>query len=103
MVMCLSVACSQARGTTNVWSIISVDAKLNLVFIASTPDHHIRAFDTETGEELWKGRLPEAGKATPMSYRLGATGRQYVVIAAGGHWGLPAAEGAYLVGFALPN
>ena len=74
-----------------------------LVFIASTPDHHIRAFDTETGEELWKGRLPEAGIATPMTYRLAATGRQYVVIAAGGHWGLPAADGAYLVAFALPK
>jgi quinoprotein glucose dehydrogenase len=74
-----------------------------LIFIASTPDHHLRAFDTETGAELWKGRLPEAGIATPMSYRLSATGRQYVVIAAGGHWGLPAADGAYLVAFALPN
>jgi glucose dehydrogenase len=74
-----------------------------LVFIASTPDHHIRAFDTETGEELWIGRLPEAGIATPMSYRLSATGKQYVVIAAGGHWGLPSAEGAYLVAFSLPN
>jgi quinoprotein glucose dehydrogenase len=74
-----------------------------LIFIASTPDHHLRAFDTKTGAELWKGRLPEAGIATPMSYRLGATGKQYVVIAAGGHWGLPAADGAYLVAFALPD
>ena len=54
-----------------------------------------------TGEELWKGRLPEAGIATPMTYRLAATGRQYVVIAAGGHWGLPAADGAYLVAFCV--
>ncbi|MCZ6829176.1 MAG: pyrroloquinoline quinone-dependent dehydrogenase [Gammaproteobacteria bacterium] len=74
-----------------------------LTFIASTPDHHLRAFDTETGAELWKGRLPEAGIATPMSYRVDKTGKQYVVIAAGGHWGLPSADGAYLVAFALPD
>jgi len=74
-----------------------------LIFIASTPDHHLRAFDTATGKQLWKGRLPEAGIATPMSYRVGATGKQYVVIAAGGHWGLPSADGAYLVAFALPE
>ena len=72
-----------------------------LIFIASTPDHHLRAFDTQTGKELWKGRLPEAGIATPMSYRLSKTGKQYVVIAAGGHWGLPSADGAYLVAFSL--
>jgi quinoprotein glucose dehydrogenase len=74
-----------------------------LTFIASTPDHHLRAFDTGTGAELWKGRLPEAGIAAPMSYRVNETGKQYVVIAAGGHWGLPSAEGAYLVAFALPD
>ena len=74
-----------------------------LTFIGSTPDHHLRAFDTQTGSELWKGRLPEAGAATPMTYRLTATGKQYVVIAAGGHWGFPAADGAYLVAFALPD
>lgn len=74
-----------------------------LTFIASTPDHHLRAFDTTTGRELWKGRLPEAGIATPMTYSLADTGKQYVVIAAGGHWGLPSADGAYLVAFALPD
>lgn len=74
-----------------------------LTFIASTMDHYLRAFDTETGEELWKGRLPEAGVATPMTYRVGPDDKQYVVIAAGGHWGYPAADGAYLVAFALPD
>ena len=54
-----------------------------LVFIGAATDAYFRAFDVETGAELWKSKLPAAGKATPMTYR-GADGRQYVVIAAGG-------------------
>jgi quinoprotein glucose dehydrogenase len=56
-----------------------------LVFIAGTFDPFLRAFDIETGKELWKAQLPAGGHATPMTYRLGANGKQYVVIAAGGH------------------
>jgi len=56
-----------------------------LIFIAGTFDPFIRAFDIETGKELWKAQLPDSGHATPMTYRLGANGKQYVVIAAGGH------------------
>jgi quinoprotein glucose dehydrogenase len=56
-----------------------------LIFIAGTFDPFIRAFDIETGQELWKAQLPASGHATPMTYRLGANGKQYLVIAAGGH------------------
>jgi quinoprotein glucose dehydrogenase len=56
-----------------------------LVFIAGTFDPFIRAFDVETGKELWKAQLPNSGHATPMTYRLATNGKQYVVIAAGGH------------------
>ena len=56
-----------------------------LVFIAGTFDPFIRAFDVETGKELWKAQLPDSGHATPMTYRLGRNGKQYLVIAAGGH------------------
>jgi quinoprotein glucose dehydrogenase len=54
-----------------------------LVFIGATIESQLRAFDIETGRELWRTDLPGGGKATPMTYR-GADGRQYVVIAAGG-------------------
>lgn len=57
-----------------------------LVFIAATLDRQFRAFDVETGRELWRTPLPAGGKATPMTY-VGADGRQYVVIAAGGDGG----------------
>jgi quinoprotein glucose dehydrogenase len=56
-----------------------------LVFIAGTFDPFLRAFDVESGKELWKAELPNSGHATPMTYRLGNNGKQYVVIAAGGH------------------
>ena len=56
-----------------------------VVFVAGTADSYIRAFDVETGKELWKGQLPASGNATPMTYRLGSNEKQYLVIAAGGH------------------
>ena len=54
-------------------------------FFEEKNNPHIRAFDIETGKELWSGDLPATGNATPMTYSLASTGKQYVVIAAGGH------------------
>ena len=65
-------------------------------------DNYLRAFDVETGAELWKGRLPAGGQATPMTYRLGGDAKQYVVIAAGGHGKMGTELGDALVAFALP-
>jgi quinoprotein glucose dehydrogenase len=56
------------------------------VFIAATLDQRLRAYDIESGAELWSARLPAGGKATPMTFR-GRSGTQYVVIAAGGDGG----------------
>ena len=72
-----------------------------LTFIGATTDNFLRAFDTADGTELWKARLPAGGQATPMSYEIG--GRQYVVIAAGGHAKVGTTRGDYLVAFALPG
>ncbi|MEE8147805.1 MAG: pyrroloquinoline quinone-dependent dehydrogenase [Longimicrobiales bacterium] len=72
-----------------------------LVFIAATSDKRIRAFDVETGGELWAGELPYAGIATPMTYEAGD--RQYVVIAAGGHGKAGLLVGDAVVAFALPS
>jgi len=74
-----------------------------LVFIAGTFDSYIRAFDVETGKELWKAELPVSGHSTPMTYRLGPGGKQYVVIAAGGHAKMAEEKvGDALVAFTLP-
>ncbi len=53
-----------------------------LLFIAASRDEYFRAFDKDTGRELWKYKLPAGGYATPSVYEAG--GRQYVVIACGG-------------------
>ena len=74
-----------------------------LVFIAGTTDSYLRAFDVETGKELWKAQLPAGGNATPMTYQLSAGGKQYLVIAAGGHPKIPEEkQGDSLVAFTLP-
>ena len=73
-----------------------------LVFIGAAMDDYLRAYDTRTGEELWRARLPAGGQATPMTYRLREDGRQYVVIAAGGHGTLGTRQGDWLLAFALP-
>ncbi|MFT4671261.1 MAG: quinoprotein glucose dehydrogenase [Pseudohongiellaceae bacterium] len=70
-----------------------------LIFVAASTDHYLRAFDLENGDELWKGRLPAGGQATPMTYTI--DGKQYVVIAAGGHGGLGTKTGDSLLAFAL--
>jgi len=72
-----------------------------LTFISAAMDGYLRAFDTDTGEEIWKERLPAGGNATPMTYE--ADGRQYVVIAAGGHGKLGTKRGDYVVAFTLDD
>ena len=72
-----------------------------LVFIGGTFDPYFRAFDIETGKELWKAQLPDSGHATPMTFAL--HGKQYVVIAAGGHDKISEeTPGDALVAFTLP-
>lgn len=73
-----------------------------LVFIGSTSDARLRAFDTDTGAELWSTPLPASAKASPMTYQR--DGRQFIVIAAGGHTDINAqAIDDSLVAYALPG
>jgi quinoprotein glucose dehydrogenase len=88
-------------GTPNLGGAIATAG--GLVFVGAAMDDYLRAFDVETGRELWRGRLPAGGQATPMTYRLEPDGRQYVVIAAGGHGRLGTNPGDALVAFALPK
>jgi quinoprotein glucose dehydrogenase len=90
---------ADVAGTINLGGPITTAG--GLVFIGATLDRYLRAFDVANGRELWKAPLPAGGKATPMTY-LGADGRQYVVIAAGGDgkaWGWS----DEIIAFALPQ
>jgi quinoprotein glucose dehydrogenase len=71
-----------------------------LVFTAAATDNYLRAFDAQTGKETWKCELPASAQATPMTYSM--NGKQYVVIAAGGHGKLHTKQGDSVVAFALP-
>jgi quinoprotein glucose dehydrogenase len=80
----------------------SVATRSGIVFIGGTTDQSFRALDGRTGQTLWQGNLPAGGNATPLTY-LGKDGRQYVVIAAGGHGGLQSRNGDQIVAFAVPK
>lgn len=67
--------------------------KGRLVFIGATTDDYLRAIDERTGKVV-------CGQATPMSYQV--NGKQYIVIAAGGHAGLGTRSGDYVLAYALP-
>jgi quinate dehydrogenase (quinone) len=73
-----------------------------LTFYAGANDPYVRAWNSSSGEELWKGRLPAGSQATPMSYVSRRSGRQFVVVVAGG---TPYSKriGDYVVAYALPR
>jgi quinoprotein glucose dehydrogenase len=52
-----------------------------LVFIGGG-DNYFYAFDTMTGEEVWRAAIPHENTGSPMTYRT-RSGRQFIVIATG--------------------
>ena len=72
-----------------------------VTFVAATTDDKLRAFATETGEELWQVDLPAGGQTTPMTYEV--DGRQYVVIYPGGHHFMETEVGDQIIAYALPE
>jgi len=74
-----------------------------VAFLSSTLDYYIRAYDVRNGKVVWKARLPAGGQANPMSYVSDKTGKQYVVVMAGGHGSLGTKMGDEMVAFALPD
>lgn len=74
-----------------------------LVFIAGTNDRRFRAFDAGTGKELWIEKLEASGHATPVTYQGKRSGKQYVVVAAGGGGYFGRMGSDVVVAFALPE
>jgi quinoprotein glucose dehydrogenase len=71
-----------------------------LIFVAAVREPVLRAYDKTSGNLVWTGQLPVPAQSTPMTYEI--DGKQYVVIAAGGHGGFGTPQGDSLVAFALP-
>ena len=87
-------------GTPNIGGTIVTAG--GVVFIGGTIDRRFRAFDSDTGAEIWETTLEASAHATPMTF-MGRDGRQYVVIAAGGNGLLQSRPGSKIVAFALPR
>jgi quinoprotein glucose dehydrogenase len=88
-------------GTPNIGGAVVTQS--GLFFIGATPDRYLRAYETATGKLLWQGSLPAGGNATPMTYISPDSGRQFVVIAAGGHLEVGSRNGDVIVAYALPK
>ncbi|WP_325437371.1 glucose/quinate/shikimate family membrane-bound PQQ-dependent dehydrogenase [Pseudomonas nitroreducens] len=73
-----------------------------LVFIAGTQDFYLRAYDSSNGKEIWKSRLPVGSQGGPMTYVSPKTGKQFVVITAGGAR-QSTDRGDYVMAYALPD
>ncbi|MFP6639271.1 MAG: pyrroloquinoline quinone-dependent dehydrogenase, partial [Myxococcota bacterium] len=86
-------------GTPNAGG--SMSTTTGLVFIGATTDKFLRAYSAETGRNLWRERLPYTANSTPVTYRLSEEGRQYILVAAGGHgW---SESGDAIIAWALPE
>ena len=81
----------------------AVTTRSGLIFIAATQERALRAFDVNTGKLMWHVPLPAGGHATPMTYISKKSGRQFIVIAAGGNAPLSSGAGDYVMAFALPR
>jgi quinoprotein glucose dehydrogenase len=88
-------------GTPNVGGALVT--RSGLLFIGATQERSLRAYETATGKLLWQARLPAGGTATPITYISPESGRQFVVIAAGGNGQFGSQEGDFLVAYALPK
>jgi quinoprotein glucose dehydrogenase len=92
-----TLVAGKQTGTRNVGGPIATAG--GIVFSAASEQPFLRAFDSDTGKELWKGELPVPAQATPMSYVIG--GKQYVVVASGGHSAFGTSQSDSVVAFSL--
>jgi quinoprotein glucose dehydrogenase len=74
-----------------------------LAFLSGTLDYYVRAYDEKTGAKLWQARLPAGGQATPMTYRSPESGRQFLLVVAGGHGSTGTKAGDSIIAYALPK
>jgi quinoprotein glucose dehydrogenase len=87
-------------GTPNLGG--SVATAGGLIFIGASTDHRFRAFDSRTGKQLWVAELAASAHAAPITYKGKKSGKQFVVIAAGGGGFFRGDTADEVVAYALP-
>jgi quinoprotein glucose dehydrogenase len=74
-----------------------------LVFHAGTERPVLRVHDAATGQRIATFALPAGLHAGPITYRLRPEGKQFLVIAPGGHVGIGSPLGDYVIAYTLPD
>jgi glucose dehydrogenase len=74
-----------------------------LVFHAGTKRPVMRVHDAETGARIATFELPAGLHAGPISYRVRREGKQFLVIAPGGHVGIGSPLGDSVIAYTLPG
>ena len=72
-----------------------------VVFLATTYDKMLRAYDGTGGDELWARKLPAGAHSTPMGYRH--DGMDYVVVTAGADLASGRGRGDHVIAFRLAS
>jgi len=90
----------KGAGTPNMGGAIATAG--GLVFIGATVDGKFRAFDSKSGKLLWEANVDAPAHSVPSTY-IGADGRQYIVLPAGGGGFLQGPTGDSFIAFALPK
>jgi quinoprotein glucose dehydrogenase len=80
-----------------------VVTKGGVAFLSGTLDYYVRAYDLKSGDQLWEDRLPAGGQATPMTYWSDKSGRQFLLVVAGGHGSSGTKAGDAIIAYALPK
>jgi quinoprotein glucose dehydrogenase len=73
-----------------------------LVFHGGTREPVLRVHDSDTGARIATFALPAGLHAGPITYKLRAEGKQFVVVAPGGHVGLGSPLGDSVIAYTLP-
>ncbi|HTO07133.1 MAG TPA: pyrroloquinoline quinone-dependent dehydrogenase [Myxococcota bacterium] len=73
-----------------------------LVFHGGTQVAALRVHDVTTGERIATFPLPAGLHAGPITYKLHAGGKQYLVVAPGGHIGVGSKLGDSVIAYTLP-
>ena len=92
---------SGIRGLPNAGPVLVTAG--GLVFHGGTKDQRLWAYDADSGEVLAHFELPAALHAGPITYKMQPDGKQFIVVAPGGHIGLGTKLGDYIIAYTLPE